>query len=76
LRFGLDAFAALDADFTLVLSMFLTYLAAKRWLPRYAIVLVLLVGLAVGRGSCVLGSRRRYAGVARHVNTTPSLMKP
>lgn len=47
LRFGLDAFASLDGDFALVLSMFLTYLAAKRWLPRYAIVLVLLVGLLV-----------------------------
>ncbi|OLO05599.1 benzoate/H(+) symporter BenE family transporter [Salinicola socius] len=47
LRFGLDAFSSLDGDFLLVLSMFLTYLAAKRWVPRYAIVLVLLAGLGV-----------------------------
>lgn len=47
LRFGLDAFASLDGDFTLVLAMFLTYLLAKRWLPRYAIVLVLMIGLGV-----------------------------
>ena len=47
LRFGLDAFGSLNGDFVLVSSMFLTYLAAKRWLPRYAIVLVLLAGLGV-----------------------------
>ncbi|OHY97477.1 benzoate/H(+) symporter BenE family transporter [Salinicola sp. MIT1003] len=47
LRFGLDAFGSLNGDFVLVSSMFLIYLAAKRWLPRYAIVLVLLAGLGV-----------------------------
>lgn len=47
LRFGLDAFGSLNGNFVLVSSMFLTYLAAKRWIPRYAIVLVLLAGLGV-----------------------------
>ncbi|RRZ90253.1 benzoate/H(+) symporter BenE family transporter [Erwinia sp. 198] len=47
LRFGLDAFASLRPDFTLTASMFLAYLLARRFLPRYAIVLTLLVGLAV-----------------------------
>ena len=47
LRFGLDAFGSLNGDFVLVSSMFLTYLAAKRWQPRYAIVLVLMAGLGV-----------------------------
>lgn len=47
LRFGLDAFASLRPDFTLTASMCLAYLLARRFLPRYAIVLTLLVGLAV-----------------------------
>ncbi|MDN8540667.1 benzoate/H(+) symporter BenE family transporter [Erwinia sp. BC051422] len=47
LRFGLDAFASLQPDFTLTASMCLAYLLARRFLPRYAIVLTLLVGLAV-----------------------------
>jgi benzoate membrane transport protein len=52
LRFGLDAFLALQTQFGLVLAMFAAYLIARRWLPRYAIILTLLVGvaLAAGRG--------------------------
>ncbi len=46
LRFGLDAFVSLGHEFTLVLVMLATYLIAKRWLPRYAILLVLVLGLA------------------------------
>ncbi|MFC0267119.1 benzoate/H(+) symporter BenE family transporter [Kushneria aurantia] len=47
LRFGLEAFASLQQDGVLVLSMILTCLFARRWLPRYAILLVLVVGLGV-----------------------------
>ncbi|WP_189442768.1 benzoate/H(+) symporter BenE family transporter [Salinicola rhizosphaerae] len=50
LRFGLDAFASLQSDFTLILAMLITYLFAKRWLPRYAILLVLIVGLGLAIG--------------------------
>ncbi|WP_110656003.1 benzoate/H(+) symporter BenE family transporter [Salinicola halimionae] len=58
LRFGLNAFASLEGDFVLVLAMFLTYLAAKRWQPRYAIVLVLLVGLGVAGGLGEIDTRQ------------------
>lgn len=47
LRFGLDAFSALQSDFPLAASMCLAYLLAKRCLPRYAIVLTLIAGLLV-----------------------------
>jgi len=47
LRFGVDAFASFKLDFTLTATMCLIYLLAKRYLPRYAIVLTLLAGLAV-----------------------------
>ena len=42
-RFGLQAFGAAQTALPLVLTMLLTYLLAKRWLPRYAVPLTLLV---------------------------------
>lgn len=51
LRFGLDAFGALQLDFPLAGSMCLAYLLTKRFLPRYAIVLTLITGLLVA-GVC------------------------
>jgi len=45
-RFGLAAFSAAQTALPLVLLMLITYLLGKRWLPRYAVPLTLL--LAVG----------------------------
>ncbi len=45
-RFGLDAFAAAQTALPLVLLMLGTYLLARRLLPRYAVVLTLLVAIA------------------------------
>lgn len=47
LRFGVDAFAALQVNFALSGTMCLVYLLSRRLLPRYAIILTLLAGLAV-----------------------------
>ncbi|MBC3945777.1 benzoate/H(+) symporter BenE family transporter [Erwinia persicina] len=47
LRFGIDAFAAVQVNFALSGTMCLVYLLARRLLPRYAIVLALLAGLMV-----------------------------
>ncbi len=47
LRFGIDAFAALQVNFALSGTMCLVYLLARRLQPRYAIVLTLLAGLMV-----------------------------
>ena len=51
-RFGMAAFSAAHTALPLVLTMLLTYLLAKRWLPRYAVPLTLLVsiGLAAAQG--------------------------
>ena len=46
-QFGIDVFLSLESQFGLVLIMFGVYLAAKRLIPRYAILLVLAVGLMV-----------------------------
>ena len=45
-RFGIDAFAAVTTEPHLVLVMFAAYLAGRRWLPRYTVILVLLIGVA------------------------------
>ncbi len=45
-RFGVDVFVAMQSEFALVALMFLVYLVTKRWVPRYAIMLVLTAGLA------------------------------
>lgn len=47
LRFGLDAFVALEADFSLVGVMLVTYLLTKQLLPRYVIPLTFLSGIIV-----------------------------
>lgn len=46
-RFGLELFSSASAAPVLVLAMFATYLVGRRLLPRYAVPLALLVGLAV-----------------------------
>ncbi len=46
-RFGLDAVLAARSAPDLVLAMAAAYLVCRRWLPRYAVPMVLLVGIAV-----------------------------
>jgi len=45
-RFGMDVFVAMKLQFMLVLLMFVVYLLAKRLLPRYVIIIVLVLGIA------------------------------
>ena len=47
LRFGLEAFVAMKTQLVMVLAMFIVYLLARRIWPRYAVMLVLLVGTAI-----------------------------
>ncbi len=47
LRFGLDAFTSLQGHFLLCGSMLVSWLLAKAFAPRYAVVVALLAGLAV-----------------------------
>ena len=44
-RFGLQAFGAAQSDWPLVVLMLLAYLVGRRWLPRYAVPLTLLVAV-------------------------------
>jgi benzoate membrane transport protein len=54
LRFGLDAFGALQGDPALAGGMCLAYFLARRWLPRFAVLLALAAGLAVAAGQGTL----------------------
>jgi len=56
LRFGVEAFHVLSTQLALGLSMFAAYVISRRYLPRYAVVITLLVGLV-------------YAGVAGLLHT-------
>jgi len=59
LQFGLNIFTSLQTEFLLVGLMCLSYLLAKRWMPRYAILLVLVVGLC----SVVIGDKFTIADI-------------
>lgn len=47
LRFGLNVFVAMETQFGLVFAMFCAYLIAYRWLPRYAVLIALTLGIAI-----------------------------
>ena len=57
-RFAFDAFASMQREFTLVALMFAAYLLGRRWWPRYAVPVVLGVGLVVAaiKGQLHFGS--------------------
>ncbi len=56
-RFGLQAFSAADTALMLVLVMLMAYLLGRRFLPRYAVPLTLVVAIA-------------YAGLAGQFNAS------
>lgn len=60
LRFGLNVFTSMQAQFVLVFAMFLGWLLARRWSPRYAVVITLAIGVAIAavQGQLHLGDVR------------------
>jgi benzoate membrane transport protein len=70
-RFGMNVFGAMQANLLLVLPMFLGYLLLKRLLPRYAVVLVLLGGIAIAAGQGGLHLSQLALRIAPPVWTTP-----
>lgn len=71
LRFGIDAFAAIQTQATLVLTMLAVYLAARRFVPRYAVILTLLAGIAVAAALGLL----RWEGVSLQL-ARPAFVMP
>ena len=71
-RFGIELFVALEKLPLLVLPIVLVYLLAKRLLPRYAVILALLVGLSLSFGMGRINFHALSATLATPVLTTPS----
>jgi len=46
LQFGIGLFTSMEGDFAVVAAMFAAYLLSRRWLPRYAVILALVAGVA------------------------------
>jgi benzoate membrane transport protein len=65
LRFGLDAFAAMQGRFTLVAGMFVAYLLGRRFWPRFAVPITLAVGVAIAAGLGLFGDFAWPVGLTR-----------
>ena len=71
-RFGLDAAGAVASAPILVVAMTLAFLAGRRLLPRYAVPLALLAGIAVAAGQGSLDLQRIDGSWAVPVWTSPA----
>ena len=72
LRFGVDAFASMKTQLGMVLTMFAVYLLARRLLPRYAVILTLLVGIAFAGALGLLRVDGLSLQLAKPIFTTPT----
>lgn len=70
-RFGMAAFSAAQSALPLVLLMLATYLLASRWLPRYAILLTLVLATALASAQGAIAWEAVHWQWARPVWTTP-----
>lgn len=71
LRFGLGLFTAMSTQMLLALAMFIVYLAARRFAPRYAVIMALLVGVAIALVQGLLHVDAVRLALARPVWVTP-----
>lgn len=76
LRFGLDAFVAMKTQLGMALTMFAVYLLARRLLPRYAVILTLLVGIAFAAGLGQLKTDDLHWELAKPIFLFPSFSLP
>jgi benzoate membrane transport protein len=53
-RFGMNIFTEMQSQFALVFTMFIAYLICKRFWPRYAIMMVLALGIGIAAGQDLL----------------------
>jgi benzoate membrane transport protein len=76
LRFGLELFGAFEQQALLVGSLFLAYLLGKRLLPRYAILIVLLLGIGLAWQLDLLHWQRVELALALPQFTAPQFSWP
>ena len=71
LRFGIDAFASMQTRFDLVAPMALAWLLARRLVPRYAVVVALVVGVGIAAVGGDLATQRLTISIASPVWVSP-----
>jgi len=71
LRFGLGLFTAMSTQLALALGMCLAYFAARRFVPRYAVIAALLVGVVLALVQGLLHVDAVHVALARPVWVTP-----
>jgi benzoate membrane transport protein len=71
LRFGLDVFVAMKTQFGLAFAMFIAYLVARRWQPRYAVIFALALGILIAAFQGLL-----HLGEVRLELATPVFITP
>ncbi|MDR3099780.1 MAG: benzoate/H(+) symporter BenE family transporter [Paraburkholderia sp.] len=69
---GIEIFHAAQVQTPLVLTMFFAYLLLKRWVPRYAIVGTLVVGVAAAAMLGLLDFSHFHVALAKPVFTMPA----
>lgn len=73
LRFGLEVFVSMGTQLGLALAMFASWLVARRWLPRYAVIVTLFTGICVALAQGQLHLQGVHLQMAMPVWTTPQL---
>jgi len=71
LRFGLDVFVAMNTRFAMAFGMLCAYLLARRLVPRYAVIMALLVGAAIAAAQGLLRFDGFGVALATPVFTAP-----
>lgn len=71
LRFGLGLFTAMSTQLALALGMCLAYFAARRLVPRYAVIAALLVGVVLALAQGLLHVDAIHVALAHPVWVTP-----
>ncbi|WP_395794062.1 benzoate/H(+) symporter BenE family transporter [Aquimonas sp.] len=72
LRFGLEAFQVMQSQLGLVLSMFAVYVVARRFSPRYAVILTLVTGVAYAAAAGLLQTAGLSVELATPVFIAPT----
>lgn len=71
-RFGMDVFVAMQSQFLMAFAMFATYLMARRFLPRYAVITALVLGIAIAAAQGLLRFDGLHLELTRPVFTAPA----
>lgn len=73
LRFGLELFVVMKAQFLMAFSMFAVYLVMRRLVPRYAVICAFALGMFIAAAQGMLHMEEVHLEMAKPVWVTPSL---